>query len=131
LSIGKDCDFRKYVEENSLNPFAVVKQIAAEARRRTETDDHSYTYAQAITWVVQGKEPLYRGSNKTRKSYEEQEVNEQLNYIDDEEVCIAVRHSFKLSMSKRNLVYVYGKIKDEPRKARVRVTTRILWYKLK
>ena len=42
----------------------------------------------------------------------------------------AVYDSFYASKAKNNLVYMYNDITDSPRKSRVRVLTRMLWYSL-
>ena len=51
-------------------------------------------------------------------------------YIADKEVCNAVYDSYYDSKKQTHLIYVYNSIQDEPRRARVRVLTRMLWYTL-
>ena len=62
--------------------------------------------------------------------YESKYIKELFSYIDDKQIKDSVYDSFYESKRCKNLIYVYNDIDDEPRRARVRILTRKLWYEL-
>jgi len=129
MPLSGDFKFRRKLEQ-SENIFADTVNIAATARKKADDCNNQIFHSQAVAWAVQGIEPKYKGTGYTRRDYEESQLQEEFCYIEDKEICTAVRKSFYASKKANNLVYRYGSIKDSQRQARVRVLTRMLWYRL-
>ena len=127
MSIGDDRNFRQQLEKSD-NPYRVVRDIGKQARALSEEYNNSIFHSEAITHILQGSKP----SNKYYFSdeYEAVFIKEMFCYIDDIEVKNAVYDSFYASKFRHNLIYLYNDITEEPRRARVRILTRRLWYEL-
>lgn len=54
-------------------------------------------------------------------------VEDYLCGVSDSEVADAVRISYAKSLEYNNLVYVYDKVHDKYRRAKVRIILRMLW----
>ena len=54
-----------------------------------------------------------------------------LNYVEDDEVQSAARESFRCSVDSDHLVYIYRKIQSRDKQSRVRILTRMMYYKYK
>lgn len=118
------------------NRYAAVYMIAKEARKRAEQCNNLIDHSEALSWVLTGEKPKKlvlaekRGQSIVSQSYFKTAVRNELVEIEDDEVRQAVAFSLKLTRKNQNLVYVYNKIQDEPRRARVRILTRMIWDKL-
>lgn len=129
MGFGKDIAFRKHLEQSD-NVYSEVVNVMKSARNIATSCNNKILHSEAISHVVNGTEPAQVFVENFRDEYEAYHIREMFCYIDDKEVCDAVYDSFYISKHKRNLTYRYNHIKDAPRKARVRVLTRMLWYKL-
>lgn len=131
MSLKDDAHIREYIQRCD-SPFAVVNKIAQLAREKEQDCNNHILHSEAITWVVQGVEPAKRDKDTFSKLpsvvKNENKLNEVLCYIDDTDICKAVRESFITSKHNKFLTFIYNDIADEPRKCRVRVLTRMLWY---
>lgn len=127
MSFDKDSKLRKSLESDN-NRFATIKNIGKQARLLSEEYDNAIFHSEAITHIVNGTTP----DNKYyfADEWEAEQIKEMFCYIDDVSVKNAVYDSFYASKAKNNLVYMYNDITDSPRKSRVRVLTRMLWYSL-
>jgi len=127
MSFKDDSDFRKKLE-NSDNRYGIVKDIGCQARRLAEEYENNIFHSEAISHILMGTKP----ENKYYFSdeYEATQIKEMFCYIDDVSVKNAVYDSFYASKQHSNLIYLYNDITDNPRKARVRILTRRLWYEL-
>lgn len=118
------------------NRYAAIRMIAAEARKRANQCNNMISHSEAISWVLTGEKPKKlvlaekRGQSIIPQSYFNTVVHDELVEIEDDEVRQAVACSLKLTRENQNLVYVYNKIQDEPRRARVRILTRMIWDKI-
>lgn len=129
MGFGDDIYFRKKLEQSD-NVYSEVVRVMRSAREIATLCDGKILHSEAITHVVNGTEPAHVFVSDFRDEYEAYHIRELFCYIDDKEVCDAVYDSFYVSKKKRNLTYIYNHIKDDSRKTRVRVLTRILWFKL-
>lgn len=130
MSLEQDAEFRRYLEHCD-NIYIEVKKIMEEARQLAHDCDNNILHSQALTSVVRGEEVDYKPPvSDAQEEYEAQQIREMFCYIDDKQVCDCVYDSFYESKKAKHLIYVYNSIEDEPRKARVRVLTRMLWYTL-
>lgn len=129
MSFEHDIPFRKELEQSS-NVYEVVRNVMDSARELSTRCDNKILHSQAITHVINGTKPDDWISIDFDDEYEAYQIREMFCYIDDKDICDAVYDSFYKSKKSKNLVYVYNDIVDINRQARVRVLTRMLWYKL-
>lgn len=127
MGFDKDAGFRRYLE-SSGNLYGAVQSVQKDARELAEQYDNTIFHSQAITHIIDGSIPDRRYF--FADEYEAIVIREMFCYIDDVEIKNAVYDSFYESKSRNNLLYRYNEINDEPRKARVRVLTRMLWREL-
>lgn len=125
--------FAQYVDKYG-SPFSAVQQIAKEARFRAESNDNIIMHSEAISWVISGNKPDILNRYTTRRARRVNAyisiIDDVLSEVDDEDVCNAVRESIKTSKNVNHLIYMYKSVHGEDRQARVRILTRIVWYKL-
>lgn len=129
MSFGNDEEFRRYLE-SSENVYADVSRIAREARSLANDMNNKLLHSDAITCAVHGTSPECEMWRDAEDEYEATVIRDMFCSIEDKAVCDAVYDSYYDSKDARHLIYVYNKIKDKPRQARVRILTRMLWYKL-
>lgn len=129
MGLSTDYEIRKQLEVSD-NIYRDVVKIMQNARNIAVACDNKILHSEAITHVVNGTEPAHVFIENFHDEYEAYHIRELFCEIEDKEICDAVYDSFYESKSKRNLMYIYNKITESGRKARVRVLTRILWYKL-
>ena len=129
MSLKDDMDFRKQLER-SPNVYAEVCRVMNAARALADLCDNKILHSEALTHIVRGTEPNCPYIADYRDEYEAYHIRDMFCYIDDKDICDAVYDSFYESKRAKNLVYVYNHINDSGRRARVRVLTRMLWYKL-
>ena len=125
--------FNEIVSKFNGNRYQAVQYIQKQSRKLLEYTDNRITDSEAITWVLTGEKPDYESRktfNEITAKYEDAYVDEILCYIDDKQVCESIRLSISKSKKSKNLVYRYTKGLDETQKSRVRVVTRMIWYKL-
>lgn len=127
MSFSDDFNFRRCLE-SVPNRYAVVNDIGKKARELAKEYDNTIFHSEAISCLINGVKPEPR--YVFRDEYEATVIKEMFCYIDDISVKNAVYDSFYKSKHCNNLVYMYNDITDEPRKSRVRVLTRMLWYQL-
>ena len=130
MSLEQDAEFRESLE-SCKNAYIEVQIVMNSARKLAEACNYNILHSQAITSVVRGGSfecapPI----SDAQDEYEARKIKELFCYIDDKDVKDAVYDSFYDSKKAKYLIYVYNSIEDEPRKARVRVLTRMLWYEL-
>lgn len=114
--------------------FSAVRHLGNQASDLVEAYNHKITESEAINWLLHGKKPNY----ENRRSYPdakhaviESYIETYLELVDDKDVCKAVESSIWTSLHAGHLVYSYTQIPDEPRRARCRILTRLIWYELK
>lgn len=129
MSLKNDTPTRKKLEQAD-NIYAEVCKIMTTARSLAMECDNKVLHSQAITHVINGTEPAHQFVHDFRDEYEAYQIRDLFCSIDDEEICNAVYDSFYASKKNKNLIFIYNDITDEPTKSRVRVLTRMLWYKL-
>ena len=131
-------DGQKMFEELSerTNRYAAVYMIAKEARRRAEKCNNLISHAEALSWVLTGNKPetLVRAERRGQSMFDDSNIQDfvdsYISLVDDCEVAEAARDSINQTLHESNLVYMYSKIQDEPRRSRVRIITRMLWDKI-
>lgn len=130
MSLEQDAEYRRKLEHCD-NIYVEVKKIMSAARKLSAECDNSILHSQAISSVIRGDAiEQMPHITEAQDEYEAQHIRELFCYIADKEVCDAVYDSFYDSKKHKHLIYVYNSIDDEPRKARVRVLTRMLWHTL-
>lgn len=130
MSLKDDTSFRRYLETVD-NPYGEVMQVVSKARELTALYNNKILHSEAITSAIHGTQPDIQRLLDVESEFESRYIREMFCYIDDKELCDAVYDSFYASKEKNNLIYVYNCIVEPDRKARIRVLTRMLWYKLK
>ena len=130
MSLEKDSKFRRHLEHCD-NIYVEVRNVMKSARRLSENYNNQLLHSNAISHVVRGDElETHPSLADSKNEYEAHHIRNLFCTIDDKEVCDAVYDSFYDSKSANHLIYVYNNVEDEPRKARVRVLTRMLWHTL-
>lgn len=130
MSLEKDSKFRRHLEHCD-NIYVEVRNVMKSARRLSENYNNQLLHSNAISHVVRGDElEPHPSLADSKNEYEARHIRNLFCTIDDKEVCAAVYDSFYDSKSANHLIYVYNNVEDEPRKARVRVLTRMLWHTL-
>lgn len=130
MSLKDDEKFRRYLE-TSDNLYGEVMQVVSKARKLSAQYSNRILHSEAITSVIHGTQPDIQHLLDIESEFESRYIRDVFCYIDDKELCNAVYDSFYASREKNNLIYVYNSITEPNRKARIRVLTRMLWYKLK
>lgn len=130
MSLKDDEGFRRYLE-TADNPYDEVMQVASKARELSALYNNKILHSEAITSIIHGTQPDIQCLFDIESEFESRYIREVFCYIDDKELCDAVYDSFYASKEKNNLIYVYNSISEPDRRARIRVLTRMLWYKLK
>lgn len=130
MSLRDDEGFRRYLE-TADNPYNEVMQVASKARELSALYNNKILHSEAITSIIHGTQPDIQCLFDIDSEFESRYIREIFCYIDDKELCDAVYDSFYASKEKNNLIYVYNSISEPDRRARIRVLTRMLWYKLK
>ena len=127
--------FQEFAEDIG-NPYMAVNLISSWTRDILKKYDNKLLTSEVLTWVIQGKSPKSivefneqggRVFMRGRKS--KSDIEDLLCYIDDEELCNAVRNSYEESCNKKELTFVYGSILDKGRQARLRILMRMLFCK--
>lgn len=116
------------------NRYAAVNYIAHKARTLEESFDNKILSSEALSWVMTGQEPkilsTLKDIDKKKLSDEIRTMEEYLIYIDDMDVRYATQDSIEESINKKHITYLYNNIEDEPRKARVRVLSNMIWQNI-
>lgn len=130
-----DSKFNTYVEAFDGSIFAAIDYVSKIARHRAKSVHNCITESQAISWVITGVEPKTLRKNleyrKIRKTLDLRYAEDRLFYIDDKLVREATRETILESREKKHLIYKYKDIFDEPRKARVRILSNIIWEEMR
>lgn len=123
--------FQKYLDICKGNRYQAVNLVASLARSLVKRYDNKILDSEALSWILTGERPSIiddngnlKRSNKVFISY----MDDLLCEVDDEEVVEAVRYSTAESNRQENLVYLYKRVSEECRQARVRVLVRMIWY---
>ena len=115
--------------------FAAIVYVSKLARHRAKSVDNCITESQAISWVITGVKPAniesYMKEKKRRETADLTYAEDRLLYIEDKEVKEAVRLTITMSREQKHLIYNYNDICDEPRKARVRILSSMIWDEMK
>lgn len=113
------------------SPYAACMYLAKTARNQQAELHNLISESEAITWALTNELPKNYEVRLNARSKLLSNVEDILNYVEDSEVEIAARQSFRDSIQCEHLVYNYLKIEDESRQSRVRILTRMMFYKFK
>lgn len=111
--------------------YAACMYLAKKARNEKTKLDNLISESEALTWALTNKMPKSYELRRTSKNALFSRVEDILNYVDDNEIREAAKQSFRDSVECEHLIYSYMKISDESRQSRVRVLTRMMFYKFK
>lgn len=114
------------------SPYKVVNYVANKARNVAKQCNYKILDSEAISWVLNGEDDVALDNiiRRCKRRYTgKYQIDDILNYIDDEQVCEAVKESITNSRRLHHLIYIYKDVSDEPRKSRVRILTNMLWYR--
>lgn len=129
-----DSKFMQYIQALGSN-FAAIVYVSKLARHRAKSVDNCITESQAISWVITGVRPKrveeYLKYKKLRQTADIRYAEDRLLYIDDIEVREAVRQSITMSREQGHLIYSYNSIVSEPRRARVRILSNMIWDEMR
>ena len=129
-----DSNFIKF-EQALGSKFAAIVYVSKVARHRAKSVNNCITESQAISWVITGVEPPhvqeYLKWKELRKRADIDYAEDRLLYVDDVEVREATRKTILESREAGHLIYSYNDILSEPRKARVRILSNIIWDEMK
>lgn len=124
---------KKYIDLCDGNVFRATNLVANLARELANRYDNLILYSEAIHWVLTGEKPNILGEdNKVKYKFRSKKKLPHVDIlcnIDDPIIKSAVQSSFTKSKKLGHLTYVYNNISDEYEQARVRILSRMLWYK--
>lgn len=125
---------------DTRNRYAVVYDAAQQSKRLAHKYHDQFSYSVALSWILSGQKPEWltlvtRSSESVYQRTATRIESDYFELIDDNELTQAVHRSLaesrKAQLSNHeDLVYCYDAITDEFRKARVRILTRIIWYRI-
>lgn len=122
--------FNKYIQSYG-SKFAAIMYISSVARKLRCSVDNCISESCALTWAVTGEVPAcviqWRKQKSRKRNVYTEFIKDKLCYIDDVEVRDAVDASIRLSRSEFHLIYEYQEIRDENKKARVRIICNMIW----
>ena len=124
MSLKDDYNFLKFLETQP-NKYQLVLDVAREARVMANDYEDLVLHSEAITHSLHGTRPKLK--NMHRWESEASEIRDMFCSIEDKEVCDAVYDSFYASKELHRIVFIYDDVTDAPRKARVRILTRMLY----
>lgn len=126
--------FNTYVQALGSR-YAAILYICKVARRRMKRVHNCISESDALSWVVTGIEPKLLKEKlairERRKHLDMIYANDRLLCIDDPEVREATRDTILQSKNVGYLIYRYKDISDEPRQARVRILSNLIWDEMK
>lgn len=120
-------------EECDGSTYMAVNLVAKRARNKLLETNGAILDSKAISWALTGVAPKIHKRKSFEYAYHLEDCNilqfldDMLCCVDDIEVCESVRQSYESSVKVNHLIYYYNNSLDEPRKARTRVLTRIVW----
>ena len=121
------------------NPYMLVRNIAEIARERADVvgDGVHISESDALTWVIQNKEPellqeYEKGEVMTKSQKNKEIVNETLCYIEDADIRLGYKKSIMECLQRKKIYFVYPPAinKDESKKARIRILVKMTFEKL-
>lgn len=138
MSLGNDEKITTYMRRCD-NPYMLVRNIAEIARERADVvgDGVHISESDALTWVIQNKEPellqeYEKGEVMTKSQKNKQIVDETLCYIEDADIRLGYRKSIMECLQRKKIYFVYPPAinKDESKKARIRILVKMTFEKL-
>ncbi len=138
MSLGNDEKITTYMRRCD-NPYMLVRNIAEIARERADVvgDGVHISESDALTWVIQNKEPellqeYEKGEVMTKSQKNKQIVNETLCYIEDADIRLGYKKSIMECLQRKKIYFVYPPAinKDESKKARIRILVKMTFEKL-
>lgn len=138
MSLGNDDKITTYMRRCD-NPYMLVRNIAEIARERADVvgDGVHISESDALTWVIQNKEPellqeYEKGEVMTKSQKNKQLVDENLCYIEDRDIRIGFKKSILECLKQKKIYFVYPPaIKDnEAKKARIRILVKMVFEDL-
>lgn len=131
----KDTKYFEQLVDNCCNGsiYDAINHVATQARKHMKEcrEDNKYVLdSKALTWAVTGEKPTLLDNDSIIHNRYIEKIDYMYDMfccIEDKEICSAVEDSYYSSLKLNHLIYVYNSILDEPRKARVRVLTRMVW----
>ncbi len=128
MSLKDDAVFLDQMNQSS-SVFEMVFNVSQQARKLAEDSGNVLTHKEALTYAARGiKVDMEQFS--AVNDFETKYINEQFCYIDDHDIKKSVMESFRKSKKSKSLRFVYIGITSKSKMARVRVLTRMLYYKL-
>lgn len=128
MSLKEDAVFLDRLN-SSDNIYGMVFTVSQQARKLAEDSGNALTHKEALTCASRGIEVDMSKFSEVN-DFETRYIREQFCYIDDMDVKKSVMESFKQSKKAKSLRFVYIGITSKSKMARVRVLTRMFFYKL-
>lgn len=138
MSLGNDEKITTYMRRCD-NPYMLVRNIAEIARERADVvgDGVHISESDALTWVIQNKEPellqeYEKGEVMTKSQKNKEIVDETLCYIEDADIRLGYKKSIIECLQRKKIYFVYPPAinKDESKKARIRILVKMTFEKL-
>lgn len=138
MSLGNDEKITTYMRRCD-NPYMLVRNIAEIARERADVvgDGVHISESDALTWVIQNKEPellqeYEKGEVMTKSQKNKEIVDETLCYIEDADIRLGYKKSIMECLQRKKIYFVYPPAinKDESKKARIRILVKMTFEKL-
>lgn len=111
--------------------YAACNYLSSKAHNKQKEFNYLISESEAITFALTGDIPSSYDRRLKARSASLKQIEDILNYVEDEEVQVASRESFRNSVGCGHLVYSYMRISNVNKQARVRILTRMMYYKYK
>ena len=112
--------------------YAATVFVSSQARRIA--DKYDILHSEAISWLLTKDVPdsvINKDNRDTRRSSAETYADDALLYVHDTEIQVAVRRTLEYSSKYKHLIYRYNGVKEENKRARIRVLSIMLWDKMR
>ena len=127
-------DTEDFVSKYNGNRFAAAVDLAQKARSLRIQYKYVISESEAISAVLSGSLPKDINSRlereKRNRSTLDNMVRETCCYLDDKDLCKALKSSIKLSKKLGYICYSYGDLQSSYKQARLRILVNQIWYEV-
>ena len=125
--------FDKLKSEHGWNEYQACMYIGKRARYLASKYENVPLNSECISWVLHNIPPdiiqefkkiVYQRTSKAAL------ISEITSLCCDTDVLTAISDTIYYSMKRKNLIYIYNKIQDEGKRARIRILSRMVWDNL-
>ena len=125
--------FELWIANHSGNKYVALQALMEQAKKLVVQYDYVLLDSEAISWVLTGERPKILDEYEriqTQKQYRKYaDVSDFVSDVDDKAVRDSVIASIQATRKARHLIYLYKQQLTAGQQARVRILTRMFWYR--